>query len=179
MGDPDAVLSIHRISAKIGAVPTRNTSVRIRIGARVFDIGWIAHDAERDVPAGCENEIADRVFAKIEDRFTIFWRVHIFHQQPRSDERILLANLGGIAYLHPDEKEQSGTIEKPAANGINTNPIMRSGGPERSRAPRWSGSRCGFEEIGWHLRPPVGRADAGHRFEFDMDRPKLWATAGS
>src|ERR1700733_11859477 len=104
MGDPDAVFSIHRISAKIGAIPTRNTGVRIRIGTRVFDIGWIAHDAERDMPAGCENEIADGVFAKSEDRFTIFWCIDVFHQQPRSDEGIRPANLGGIAYLHPDEK---------------------------------------------------------------------------
>jgi hypothetical protein len=122
MGDPNAGFSIHKIGAKIGTVPTRNAGVRIRIGGGVLDIGRVAHDAERDVSTAGKNEMAHRFSPKCKDRFAIFRRVYVFHQEPRSDERVPLANLGG-AHLHTEEKQQSAAKEDPPARGIQTSPL--------------------------------------------------------
>src|SRR5882762_9962059 len=123
MGDPNAGFSIHSIGAKIGTVPTWNAGVRIRIGGGVLDIGRVAHDAERNVSTGGENEMAHRFLSKCKDRFAIFRRVYVFHQEPRSDERVPLADLGGAAHLHTDEKQQSAAKEEPPARGIQPSPL--------------------------------------------------------
>ena len=67
--------------------------------------------------------MADRFFSKCKDRFTIFRRVYVFHQEPRSDEWVLLADLGSAAQLHTGEKQQSATIEKQPASGITNSPM--------------------------------------------------------
>src|ERR1700687_5527162 len=123
MGDPNAVFNIDRIGTKVGTVPTRNTGVRIRIGSGALDIGRVAHDAERNVPTGGKNEMAHRFFSKCKDRFAILRRVYVFHQEPRSDERVLLVRFAGGAYLHTDEKQQSATKEEPPARGIQASPL--------------------------------------------------------
>src|SRR5882757_5275403 len=121
MGDPNAVFNIDSIGTKVGTIPAGNTGVRIRIGSGALDIGWVAHDAERNVSTGGKNEMAYRFFSICKDRFATFRRVYVFHQEPRSDERVLLADLGGAAHLHTGEEQQSATIEQQPAGGTNNN----------------------------------------------------------
>jgi hypothetical protein len=67
--------------------------------------------------------MAHRFFSKCKDWFAIFRRVYVFHQEPRSDERVPLADLGGAAHLHTDEKQQSEAKEEPPARGIQASPL--------------------------------------------------------
>src|SRR4029077_2528439 len=52
VNDPHTALGIHGIDSEIGAIPNGNAGVRVRIGSGACDVGWVAHDAERRMPAG-------------------------------------------------------------------------------------------------------------------------------
>ena len=97
MGNPDTASGIDLIGAEVGAVPARDTCVRIRVGCGFVDVGRIAHHAERNVPTGRKDEVSQRLFTECEDRFAMFRRVHILHEEPRSDERVCLVGAGGHA----------------------------------------------------------------------------------